>query len=436
MVNAFLATCAGLGVALACAGEAQAQRRGEPSVRRIERVAPPRVVRRPVEEMERRARVRQAEADAAAGLERDAMGRVFRSAEVLLATDDDAALAAARALGFVEIDRAPLGAAGLTLVTLRAPDGVSAAEGVALLRAARPQDAVDLNFIYRLQGEDAAADDDQLGRAPSPETISESAEVIEASLAGSERFHPQPGGAVAALIDGPLAPGAAPAGAELVAHRFAFGPQTEDVHAARVAQILARSAGGAGEGLTLLSADVVSPGLEGATADALARALDWAADGGAGVINVSLAGPPNAAVEAVTARLIARGHVIVAAAGNDGPNAPEAFPAAYPGVLAVTAVNDRGRVWRRANRGDYVDFSALGVRVEVEEEGRARRVSGTSYAAPVVAGAVLAMQAEAGDVAAEERLIARAADLGEPGRDPVYGAGLIEAAAPARLAER
>ena len=59
------------------------------------------------------------------------------------------------------------------------------------------------------------------------------------------------------------------------------------------------------------------------------------------MINVSLVGPRNALLERVVASLVSRGHLIVAAVGNDGPAAPPLYPAAYDGVVGVTAVDQR-----------------------------------------------------------------------------------------------
>ncbi|MBK6454031.1 MAG: hypothetical protein IPF84_16605 [Proteobacteria bacterium] len=62
------------------------------------------------------------------------------------------------------------------------------------------------------------------------------------------------------------------------------------------------------------------------------------------VINVSLVGPPNVLLQRAIQMALARGHLIVAAVGNDGPSAPPLYPAAYPGVVAVTAVDRADKV--------------------------------------------------------------------------------------------
>src|SRR5262249_8817405 len=106
-------------------------------------------------------------------------------------------------------------------------------------------------------------------------------------------------------------------------------------------------------------------------------------------------------------------------------------PAAYPGVIAVTAVDEHGKVYRRANRGDYIAFAAPGVRVASEYESTASKtaktVSGTSFAAPAVAAMIalkLGHSASLEDVMAE--LKGEARDLGAPGRDATYGWGALD----------
>jgi subtilisin family serine protease len=128
--------------------------------------------------------------------------------------------------------------------------------------------------------------------------------------------------------------------------------------------------------------------------------------------------------------MLGQGHILVAAAGNGGPGAPPVYPAAYPGVIAVTALDGRLKPFRRANRGDYVQFAAPGVDLVVADtRGRQNRQSGTSLAAPFVT-AFLAAEAEQGTDGSTtplDALRAKARDLGMPGRDPVFGWGLVQA---------
>src|SRR6185503_9291329 len=96
----------------------------------------------------------------------------------------------------------------------------------------------------------------------------------------------------------------------------------------------------------------------GAAVDAVADAFSWLVGERVPVINVSLVGPPNALLEAVVLRVIARGYLIVAAVGNDGPAAPPLYPAAYRDVIGVTAVDAHRLVLVEAGRGSLVNFAA------------------------------------------------------------------------------
>ena len=92
---------------------------------------------------------------------------------------------------------------------------------------------------------------------------------------------------------------------------------------------------------------------QGATALNLVQALNWLIEQDVGVINMSLAGPPNRILETALARVQAKNITIVAAVGNAGPAAPALYPAAYPQVIGVTAVDGKSQVYRWANQGEH-----------------------------------------------------------------------------------
>ncbi len=117
----------------------------------------------------------------------------------------------------------------------------------------------------------------------------------------------------------------------------------------------------------------------------LVRALDWLMKMRAPVINMSLSGPPNEVLHAAIQRALQAGHLIVAAVGNGGPASPPLYPAAYDGVIAVTAIDGGQRVYRRANRGPYVQLAAPGVDVVAAAPTGRGTYSGTSFASPYVA---------------------------------------------------
>ena len=204
------------------------------------------------------------------------------------------------------------------------------------------------------------------------------------------------------------------------------------LHGTAVAHLMAGTKANPAARTRIFVADIFAGPRETAGSSfALIKALDWLAAQGVPVINISLSGPRNPAVAGAIARITKRGHVIVAAAGNDGPAAPPVFPGAYDNVVGVTAVDSQNRVYRYANRGAHVDFAARGVAVPaIDAKGDVRDATGTSFAAPLVA-ARLARQLGKPDAAAAQKAIraleGEARDLGPRGRDPIYGAGLIEA---------
>ncbi|MEO0643953.1 MAG: S8 family serine peptidase [Pseudomonadota bacterium] len=160
----------------------------------------------------------------------------------------------------------------------------------------------------------------------------------------------------------------------------------------------------------------------------LIRALDWMVANDLKVVNMSLSGPPNRFLKKAIAKAAANGVTIVAAAGNEGPSSKPLFPAAYAGVVSVTALDQNNRVFRLANRGRYLEFSAPGVSIlHAADPGTPDASSGTSIAAPFVSAALLLARGRDGRVSqsALNALRSGALDLGAKGRDSTYGYGLI-----------
>jgi subtilisin family serine protease len=182
--------------------------------------------------------------------------------------------------------------------------------------------------------------------------------------------------------------------------------------------------------LTVRAFSLKASGQEATTFNIL-RGLDWAAEKGARVVNMSFTGPPDPRIKAALLKAAGKGLVLVAAAGNAGPNSPPLYPAAYPNVIAVTATDDEDVLFARANRGDYIAVAAPGVDVLVPGlNGTYQLTTGTSVAAAEVSG-VAALLIERnpalkpGDI---RRILMRTAkDLGPKGRDREFGAGLVNA---------
>lgn len=165
------------------------------------------------------------------------------------------------------------------------------------------------------------------------------------------------------------------------------------------------------------------------TMDVILSALDWAAEQNVRIINMSFVGPKNDLLGTACRNARALGMVLVAAAGNNGPKAPYGYPAAFDGVIAVTATDAKDGLMPQANRGAYVFISAPGVEMVAPSGAGSDVVTGTSFAAAIVSGAIAnlihaAPERSADDI--EKALAATAKDLGPKGRDNDFGYGLID----------
>jgi subtilisin family serine protease len=339
-------------------------------------------------------------------VEADPRGELIRRRELVLLAPSEAALAAASALGLVKLREEAWPELDLREVVLRVPAGLDTAEALEKLRATQPDLQADFNHLYSRSGEIAKA-------APPAAPAQRGPVRVGLIDGGVDRRH-------AAL-------------------RHAAGPSfgcggsaVPSEHGTAVASLLVgrdRGFAGAAVKAELYAADVYCDKPDGGSAEEVVRALAWMARERVAVINLSLVGPQNRLLEQGVAALVKRGHLLVAAVGNDGPAAPPLFPASYAGVIGVTGVNPNRRVLPEAAQGPQVLLTAPGADMAVARSGGGYGIArGTSFAAPLVAG-LLAAELREPDAAAAaavvERLAASAIDLGAPGRDPVYGRGLV-----------
>ncbi|MBT2447200.1 type VII secretion-associated serine protease mycosin [Streptomyces sp. ISL-43] len=172
---------------------------------------------------------------------------------------------------------------------------------------------------------------------------------------------------------------------------------------------------------------------------ALAEGIRWAADHGADVINLSLGDDSSsahheAAEDEAVQYALAKGVVVVASAGNGGEQGDRAsYPAAYPGVIAVTAVDRKGKKAVFSTRNWYATVSAPGVDIVIADPDRAYYEGwGTSAASAFVSGAVaLVKSAHPGLSPAQIKKLLEdtASDAPSGGRDDSRGFGLVDPAA-------
>ncbi|MSP46291.1 MAG: hypothetical protein EXQ83_10655 [Xanthobacteraceae bacterium] len=168
-----------------------------------------------------------------------------------------------------------------------------------------------------------------------------------------------------------------------------------------------------------------------ATTMAIIRSVEFASLQNARVINMSFAGPADPGLARLLAAAKARGAVLIAASGNFGPKSPPQYPAADPNVIAVSATDANDKMFRASNIGPHIAVAAPGVDILLPTPGNDYRlISGTSFSAAYVSGiAALVIQRAPGLTpdAVRNILVSTAKDLGPAGRDPEFGAGLVDA---------
>jgi len=342
---------------------------------------------------------------------------------------EDSAVDRLTAAGYVILEQAPLASSGQIIHRLRVPERLTLAEARAQILSAAPQAEIDFNHYYRPD----MSDDCVARRCLARNLIGWSPPRQEDACSRGIRI---------GMIDTAINEDhAALAGSRIEVKRFVAErlPPSGMQHGTAIAALLVGNPSGRSPGLLpgaeLIAVDTFHRrGRHGDVSDAysLVKALDYLESRNIAIINLSLTGPANVVLERTIERLAGKGVVLVAAAGNDGPKAKPVYPAAYPQVVAVTAVDRQKRPYRRAARGSHIDLAAPGVDVWIAASQKgARPRTGTSFAAPFVTAAIaLARKAEGGvaKTAALSRLTGSAEDLGQPGHDDIFGWGLLNPA--------
>ncbi len=337
----------------------------------------------------------------------DPRGFPVRHGEVVALDLGDVGLAEAKAQGFRIIERAQLETLSGSVTRLDLPAGIPPEAALGRLRALDRGATFDYTHYYGLQ--------------IAPQGVAEAGPPAV--------MRRRPGNLTIGMIDTGVTAHPVLFGTAVTQRRFGTAPsaETQVLHGTAIASILAS------EGSRRLWVADVFRGTAQApftSADAIARSLEWMAQSRIAVVNISLAGPRNAILDRLIERASAHGMIIVAAAGNGGPTAPPAYPAALGPVVAVTAVDAQSRIYRYANQGPYIAVAARGVaEPAANPDGSIGRYSGTSFATPhIAAWMARCLTAKGSNIQqCRARLNLAARDAGAPGRDPVYGWGIVDA---------
>jgi type VII secretion-associated serine protease mycosin len=213
------------------------------------------------------------------------------------------------------------------------------------------------------------------------------------------------------------------------------GPQRG--HGTEVASLIAGTAANyGGDGLSGLAPDakILSYGVyrDGKPdAAAAGKAIRAATDRGAKVVVVATSGTTaDPSLQSAVKDAIGRGVIVVSGVGDDPTSAEPTYPAAIPGVVAVTAVDRDGRLWSRAARSPDVVIAAPGVSIlAASSDGSYWTGDDTGYAAAWVAGAATLVRAAHPDWSAAqviEKLISTARRGIGIDRSEEFGFGLLD----------
>ena len=348
----------------------------------------------------RRLRIRELLRTNRQGLEADPRGAPILRNEVVALSPSAEALERARTEGFGVGRTRPLEGLDATIVVLQAPAGMSTRRALQRLRQLDPGGIYDFNHVYL--NSVAVADG-----------------AVDAPTSNADPGSPARGARVG-LIDGGVQHNHPVFRGVSIHDHGCAGGTVPSAHGTAVASLLVGHGdhfSGAAVGAELYSADVYCGFATGGAVDEVADAFAWMSRERVPVINISLVGPANGLLEQVIRLVTVRGHIVVAAVGNDGPGAPPLYPAAYPAVLL------------EAGRGKHVDFAAPGADMAAAGlDSEFALVRGTSFAAPIAAGLFARQLAEVDPAHAESAvatLTSQAIDLGSRGPDKVYGNGLV-----------
>lgn len=330
-------------------------------------------------------------------------------------------------LGLTQVGYQNFDLVGRGLYRFRITDGRSVSDVIRAMEAEKISATAQPNYVFRLQQDLNAS-----RRTAAPQgyqyilakwrlndvhRVATGKNVLVAMIDSEvDQRHPDLAGAIADRLE--------PIGLE-------FKPQP---HGTGMAGAMAshRRLVGVAPGARILAVNAFGTDSDSAygTTEQILKGIDWAIAKGARVINMSFAGPRDPLVQLALKKAYDKGIVLVAAAGNAGPNSEPLFPAADPDVIAVTATDVNDALLPQANRGAHISVAAPGVDVLVPAPNAQYQITtGTSVAAAEVSGVIALMLERKPDADPESirrALQTTAKDLGARGRDDDFGWGLVD----------
>ena len=330
-------------------------------------------------------------------------------------------------LGLTQVGYQRFDLVGRGLYRFRINDGRSVSDVIRAMEAEKITATAQPNYVFRLQQDLNAARRSTATqgyqyilakwRLPDVHRAATGKNVLVAMIDSEvDQRHPDLAGAIADRLE--------PIGQE-------FKPQP---HGTGMAGAMAshRRLLGVAPGARILAVNAFGTDGDSAygTTEQILKGIDWAIAKGARVFNMSFAGPRDPLVQLALKKAYEKGIVLVAAAGNAGPNSEPLFPAADPDVIAVTATDVNDALLPEANRGAHISVAAPGVDILVPApNAQYQLTTGTSVAAAEVSGVIALMlerRPNADPDSIRRALQTTAKDLGPRGRDDDFGWGLVD----------
>lgn len=351
-----------------------------------------------------------------------------RTREVVVANLDPNALAQLTAQGYLTLGRFDSQLLGTSVTRLRIPSNISVRRSLTRIPQDSPGAIAVRNDLYRRTPLRSfrAAGETCGDKCPHFEITSWSRDWGACSAAATV-------GVIDTAVD-LTHPALSSARIEIKVTRSSDRPASDAEHGTGVVSLLAggddASVLGLARSARILAVDAFHRNGTGNIADVfdLIASLDWLTEQGAQTVNLSLSGPDNGLFSKVVEKSLARGITLIAAAGLPDSRAEQGYPGRYAGVVAVSAVDSRMRPSRLSARGSHILFAAPGSGLVVASaRGGLRQVDGTSFATPFVTAAYAVARSQGKTTDEVTSLLASSArDLGAPGRDPIFGWGVVQ----------